>query len=117
MNIRAKVNHLVDLQDNITHRNESGRDLGTLPAQRTALCNEIVEYVAKLEDRVKELEQENTPLTDADIAAVREFSQDMGYSVRLRTNTAKEVTEYAVKMEEWINDLALRLTYGRLNYD
>lgn len=57
MNIRAKVNHLVDLQDNITRRHESGQNTGTLAGQRTALCNQIVEYVITLEERIMELER------------------------------------------------------------
>jgi hypothetical protein len=71
MNIRAKVNHLVDLQDNITHINnhappidsdvtsltEFRQEIGALQQLRSNLCNEIVEYVIRLEERVKELER------------------------------------------------------------
>ena len=70
MNIRAKINHLVDLQDNITHLNNHAPPISSDPAVldesrlaitdlqsiRSALCNEIVGYVIRLEERVKELE-------------------------------------------------------------
>ena len=59
MNIRAKINQLIDLQDNITHLNETKRDVGALRAQRTSVCNQVVEYVMRLEERVKELEARN----------------------------------------------------------
>ena len=59
MNIRAKINQLIDLQDNITHLNETKRDVGALRAQRTSVCNQVVEYVIRLEERVKELEADH----------------------------------------------------------
>ena len=58
MNIRAKVNELVQLQDCITHLVEDspagGSDehlieLTTQISNRTLLSNEIVEYVMRLE--------------------------------------------------------------------
>ena len=60
MNIRAKVNELVQLQDCITHLVEDsppgGSDehlieLTTQISNRTLLANEIVEYVMRLEER------------------------------------------------------------------
>ena len=56
MNIRAKINQLIDLQDNITRLNENKRDVGALRAQRTSVCNQVVEYVTVLEQRVELLE-------------------------------------------------------------
>ena len=73
MNIRAKINQLIDLQDNITHINnhappiaaditalaEFRQEITALQRQRTALSNKIVEYVIRLEERVKELEADH----------------------------------------------------------